>query len=163
MTQTDKLHFLIDRFDHYYDSINSKGNAMLVIHKLSIGGFLTFYTFLYEKIEWSWFLKLLIAIVIILWGLSLFYTTYALMPYQKSAKDSLIFFGSIGQLQESEYVKKVSLQNDKEYNEDLAKQSYYLACGLRQKFARLKVASKCLHLSYPFLFITIFFTIIYLK
>ena len=144
----EHLKFLIERFDHYYDSVNNKGNAMLVINTFSIGGLAAFYTALQNDVNWSSGLKAYGILLCLLWTVSLSLTSWALLPYRKSASNSLIFFGGISNLSETVFLNRVSSQNDEDLVKDMQHQVYYLARGLALKFKLLGWATYVLFASY---------------
>lgn len=144
----EHLKFLIERFDHYYDSINNKGNALLVINTFSIGGVAAFYTAFQNDVEWSFGLKTYGIVLCLLWAVSLFLTTWALTPYRKSHSNSLIFFGNISSLSEAVFLKQISAQKDDALSQDMQRQVYYLAQGLAKKFELLRWATYLLFTSY---------------
>ena len=144
----EHLKFLIERFDHYYDSVNNKGNAILVINTFSIGGIAAFYTALQDDVDWSSGLKAYGIILCLLWAASLFFTSWALMPYRKSPSSSLIFFGGIASLTETAFLNRISAQQDAVLMEDMQRQVYHLAQGLSIKFKYLRWATYLLFASY---------------
>ncbi len=144
----EHLKFLIERFDHYYDSVNNKGNAMLVINTFSIGGVAAFYTALQNDVNWSPSLKVYGIVLCLLWTVSLFFTSWALMPYRKSASKSLIFFGGIAGLTKAAFTLRNSEQQDDALMQDMQHQVYHLAQGLALKFKLLGWATYVLFASY---------------
>lgn len=159
----EHLKFLVERFDHYYDTINSKGNAMLVINTFSIGGVAAFYTALQQDVEWTTSLKCWGCLLCILWVLSLIFTSWALMPYRNSASNSLIFFGGIAKQSESGFLQRVTAQQDDALLEDMQLQVYYLAQGLALKFERLRRATYLLFASYGVLLVVFIILLTNLK
>lgn len=59
--------FIIDRFDHYYESINTKGNLYLALNAILIGGLATSYPILDQKFHFALTHNLLICLII-LWN-----------------------------------------------------------------------------------------------
>ena len=144
----EHLKFLIERFDHYYDSINNKGNAMLVINTFSIGGIAAFYTALQDDVTWTTSMKAYGIALCLLWAASLFLTSWGLMPYQKSTVKSIIFFGGVSSLSEAEFLRQNSEQQENALIKDMQSQAYHLAKGLALKFQRLRWATYSLFVSY---------------
>lgn len=149
--------FIIERFDHYYDSINNKGNFFLTINTFLIGVIVSGYTFLQEKLKLDNTIQWLIAILALLGLVSIVFTIWAILPYLKSGNrkkyKSLLFFGSISEYSEIEFIKAFNENTDEAIRQDISRQIYTLAKGLNKKFARLKVAG--IFLILEFLVITV--------
>lgn len=161
--KNEHLKFLIERFDHYYDSVNNKGNAMLVINTFSIGGIAAFYTAFQDDVTWTGWLKFFGIALCLLWAASLFFTSWALLPYQKSGSNSLVFFGDISSLTEANFQRKFSAQQDADITTDLQRQVYLLSKGLAHKFRLLRRATYLLFVSYAVLILASIALIINLK
>lgn len=84
----------------------------------------------------------------LLWTVSLSLTFWALLPYRKSASNSLIFFGGISSLSEAVFFNRISEQQDDAMMQDMQRQVYYLAKGLSLKFKLLGWATYVLFASY---------------
>lgn len=163
LNKHEHLKFLIDRFDHYYDSINNKGNAMLVINTFSIGGIVAFYTALQQDVIWTSCLKFYGCLLCLLWVGALILTSWALLPYQKSASRSLVFFGDISNFTEANFLQKLSEQQEEDVTDDLQRQVYLLAKGLTFKFKIIRWANYCMFVSYGVLFLAAITLLINLK
>ena len=151
LDQNEHLKFLVGRFDHYYDSVNNKGNAMLALNTFSIGGIAAFYTAFQNDITWTIGLKLFGITLCILWAFSLALTSRALLPYQNSDSRSLVFFGDIANLTEANFLQKFSEQQENDIISDLQNQVYVMSKGLSFKFRLLCWATYLLLLSYVIL------------
>lgn len=163
LDKNEHLKFLIERFDHYYDSVNNKGNAMLVINTFSIGGIAAFYTAFQDDVTWTGWLKFFGIALCLLWAASLFLTSWALLPYQRSGSNSLVFFGDIASLTEANFLRKFSEQQEDDVTGDLQRQVYLLSKGLVFKFKLLRWAAYFLFVSYAVLFFASITLIINLK
>lgn len=133
--------FIIERFDHYYDSINNKANVLLAVSIFIIGGLFACLSGLstYLK-ETYWAVCLLIGMLGLTVG-SLIATLIALIPYTSKKGDSLIYFGNIRNLTRLEFIKNFEKQDEAGINVDLLGQIYELAGGLQKKFYYLRIAS----------------------
>lgn len=159
LDKNEHLKFLIGRFDHYYDSVNNKGNAMLVINTFSIGGIAAFYTAFEDDVNWTGWLKFFGITLCVLWAASLGLTSGALLPYKRSSANSLVYFGDISNLTETSFLQKFSAQQEDGITNDLQSQAYMLSKGLAFKFRLLEWATYLLFLSYAMLILA-FITLI---
>ena len=142
--------FLIDRFDHYYDSVNNKGNFLLAFNTFICGTVIVSYKGIIalvssDSCSWYW-LNILLICLLIFALISIAFILSAIYPYLKSGNKSpnsyhsLIFFGSISSLKEDEFINKFKSQTEDSIKEDLIRQIYQLANGLTEKYNKLKYA-----------------------
>lgn len=155
MDKKDKIEFIkfsIERFDHYYDSINNKGNLYLTLNTFLLGGIITGYYSIRDNKELNCFPQLWIWIVLILNLLGLLLTLFAIKPYlgnKSSGKNSsLIYFGSVSLLSMQTLHNLYSSLNEDKLYKDMIKQTHALSSGLRKKFNLLKVATYLLALEF---------------
>jgi hypothetical protein len=140
MASTEHRHFLIHRFDHYYDSINNKANLFLGINIFLIGGLFTALAILpsYLKEETG-----AIFWIILMLGLnitSMLFTLFSLLPYAKTCGESMVYFGDISRIELKTFLQKFAAQDTEQVSADLDQQIYYLALGLAKKFKNLSIA-----------------------
>ena len=157
--------FLINRFDHYNDSINNKGAFYLSINTFILGGICIGYSSYCKEIKacgelYPW-LIFIATFLLILCLASILCTIVAITPYLKDNhvnddQPSLIFFGGISRYQCSMFVDKFLAQTESSMVEDCARQNHSLAKGLTTKFKWLTIASRFLLGEYVFLTIVIF-------
>lgn len=136
----EDLHFLIDRYDHYYDSINNKSQFLLGLNTFIIGGSVALYAYVIEKHYKCEAIYWFIALILVLSIASATITLFAILPYLKSKKTSLLYFGSVAKYNESEYHEAVNNLSDDELYKDLSIQTNHLAKGLAQKYYLLRIA-----------------------
>jgi len=138
--EQDRLKFSIERFDHYYDSINNKGSVFLALSTFIVGGLITTYPTLIDKMS----NKLLGNIIIsCLLGIGIFIMILlvnAAMPYLSKRRHSIHYFGSISNHSESEFRQKSSEVDSSKEVDDLRSQVYQLSVGLSKKFRKLRIA-----------------------
>ncbi|MCC6181899.1 MAG: hypothetical protein IT237_08700 [Bacteroidia bacterium] len=138
----EKLKFIVGRYDHYYDSVNNKGNVYLTLNTFLLGGAVTgFYSYLNSNTV-SCSLMIIMAITIILNLLSLSTALWAIKPYLNKPSDnangSLLFFGDVAHYHYNLYQKMFEeLDEEKSYN-DFIKQTHLLSIGLKNKFTLMK-------------------------
>jgi len=146
MTEKEKLEelkFAIGRFDHYYDSVNNKGNLYLAVNTFVLGSVIAGYASLNSQFHFSnWILSLLIAVL----AANLFsvaYTLAAIKPFlkKKHGSRSMIYFGDVHNASEvtvGDFWKNLTAEKLKE---DFLSQYKILAGGLDRKFRWLKTAT----------------------
>jgi hypothetical protein len=160
----EHIKFAIERFDHYYDTINSKGSFYVGLNSFIFGGVCVGYTSLVDKLNtnfWIWFL--LILLIASSW-ISIYFTLSAIQPYQKDShandqNPSLLFFGGIARHELSFFIEKFNAQTTEEISTDAAKQLHSLAKGLDKKFKRLRFAGILLMIQFSVM-VPLFFLII---
>lgn len=142
--------YVLNRFDHYIEGANSKGNFLLAFSVFLFGfiaaGFNDIVSF-NQRASTNWIIGLLIAILII--GLvSIAFTIAAVFPYLRTNNSSskkyhsLVFFGSIAEMEEDDFLKQYGEQKDKKVSKDLAKQIYAVSKGLKVKYGRISWAMR---------------------
>ena len=138
--------FIIDRYDHYYESINTKGNLYLALNSILIGGLATGYPVLDQKFHFALEHNLLICSIIFFCAMSLGFTIFAINPFTRTGKSqknaSMIFFGQVAQKECDSYKSNFLLQSEQDILDDLLSQTHTLARGLCLKFTRLKWAGR---------------------
>ena len=139
----EQLLFNINRYDHYYDSVNNKGQFYLGLNTFIIGSLGAAFATLQNQKICNMCLYSLMTIILSMSFLSAFYTLRAILPYLKSGNrqtTSLIFFGSVSSFTQQEFLNKIKNVSEEEVYQDLALQAHQLATGLSLKFNRLKHA-----------------------
>ena len=137
--EKERLEFTINRFDHYYESVNNKANVVLGISTLIVGGLVAFYPTMSKGFDigfWTYFIYFTMIGVGILIILILI---FASIPFLKKSSDSLIYFKAISEMSQLNFVKKSEERTKDEEYLDLRHQTYDLASGLTAKFKKLRV------------------------
>ena len=153
-TKIEHSKFLIERFDHYYDSINNKGAFYVGINTFILGGICVAYLTLYDKLssalcfsDWGIFALLLGCCI----G-STVLTISAITPYSKggptNCNQSLIFFSAIAARDLQSFTSSFAEQTTSDIQRDMVQQIHVLAKGLESKFRKLKWASYLLIVQY---------------
>lgn len=149
---SDLSKFIINRFDTYYNGVNTKCNFYLALNTFLIGGTITTYGFLLNKISLNQFHKCLLITIVILALLGIAITLFAVQPYLRSGNSkkyqSLFFFGSISSMKEKEFCEEFHSMTDEKVSEDLSCQAYQLAQGLSSKYRYLTWVGNCLGLNF---------------
>jgi hypothetical protein len=145
MDNKDKIQhaqFIIDRFDHYFEQVNVKGQYYLAVSTLLLGVIITniekTQKIINETIYHDWLLMSYRLIAISS-------TMLAISPYLKSGNvhkyKSLIFFESISNLSRNDFFESFSTQNEQAVINDYTYQIHILSNGLKLKYKRLEIAS----------------------
>lgn len=145
MELLEETKFIIGRYDHYYDSINNKGNLYLVLNTFIAGGVISGYYALDEKYHFGCFFKYLLLLTILINVGSTLLTLLAIKPYfskRKGIRDnSLYYFGDVAGREIDNYDKTFTKATEEELLRDSLSQVHKLACGLNSKFKKINVAS----------------------
>ncbi|SFE52259.1 Pycsar system effector family protein [Spirosoma endophyticum] len=140
----EQARFIIGRYDHYYESVNTKGNLYLAINAILIGGIASSYSFLEQKLKFTSAHNLVIAGVVILCAFSLGFTILAINPFTRSSSHpgnvSLIFFGQVASLEYRYFARKFRKRSASLHLQDMLRQMHILSIGLSRKFKRLNYA-----------------------
>lgn len=137
--------FVIERFDHYYDSVNNKGAFYIGVNTFLLGGLFIGFISLYQQVAKPQYLWVMLIIFAMCSIVSTIATILAINPFllsgkKKSKNRSLIFFGSVADYQKENYVSTFLAQDNERILNDTVSQTYFLAKGLSLKYQRLKVA-----------------------
>lgn len=137
--------FIIDRYDHYNDSVNNKGAFYIALNTFLLGGLCVGFINLYKEVDQTNYLWTLIIIFGLCSVLSTVLTIIAINPFlvsgnKDSKRRSLIFFGSVSEYQRENYLKAFLDQDEDRMTDDTINQAWLLAKGLTGKYQRLKIA-----------------------
>lgn len=140
----DELQFTISRYDHFYDSINNKGQFFLALCTFLIGSIGVGFFSIKDLSAISFNLAIVTIFLFAASILTIYFVLKALIPFwgtsEKKSIVSLISFEAVRKLKKETFVSKVQHCNETEYEADLARQAHELATGLSRKFHRLKWA-----------------------
>lgn len=141
--------FLIERFDHYFDTINNKGAFYIGLNTFILGGLCIGYTGMMARVAAGFLFWSLLIFIFCLCLISIVYTIKAITPYMKDNQSnddnaSLVYFGGIAKHELNYFIEKFQAQNEAAVITDMTRQAHCLAMGLDQKFRWLKTASICL-------------------
>jgi hypothetical protein len=149
--EKERLKFCIDRFDHYYDSINNKSAVFLALGTFIVGGMVASYPFLKVNVNCTFGLQLLLLLTIAFGLAAMITIIIAVTPYLSKKGSSMFYFNSISTKENKEFAKESMNYKEEDELADLRIQVYDLASGLRKKYLRLRIAG---------IFFTIMFFII---
>lgn len=141
----ETLKHTMDRYDHYYDSINNKGNLFLTLNTFLLGGMITGYYSIKDTIIGRCDILFFIWIGLVCCLLSLGFTLWAVIPYLNKQSDSVngsvLYFGNVSNISFESFKRMYANATEEKRYEDYVNQVYLLACGLQNKFSRLKNAT----------------------
>lgn len=141
----ETLRYTIRRYDHFYDSINNKGNLFLALNTFLLGGIVTGYYSIKDTVSDKSFILFFTWTGIIFCLLSIAYTLWAIFPYLNKGKGrkkgSVLYFGNISKVElETFRMMYERATPEKVYNDHL-QQVYLLSRGIQRKFIRLQYAT----------------------
>ncbi|KAA9331152.1 Pycsar system effector family protein [Adhaeribacter soli] len=156
----EELRFAIARFDHYYDSVNNKGQFYLGMNTFLLSAYGACFIVIREKeILSNPGIKLYLIVLSIICFLSISVTLFSILPYLGSSNltsgKSYIYYQDIASISLSEYKLNIHSANKEKVLDDLIIQSHSLALGLKFKFKCLKWAGILIFLEFiiiPFFF-----------
>ena len=148
--EKERLEFCMGRYDHYFDSINNKSNVLLTLEIFIVGGLVTAYPSLLEKVSCNLWLHLNMIILISAGVANLLFITWTSIPFLSKEANSLLYFGAIAQLTPDEFQTRSSGASTDAQLNDLRNQVHALATGLHRKFKRLQVAGYLLLFQFAF-------------
>lgn len=138
--EEDRLKYTINRFDHYFDSVNNKSAVYIAINTFITGGIIVLLTQTDIICEMSKIGKLSIGALLFMGVSSLIILSVASIPFFSTKPDSLYYFGAISKMKQSDFNKISIKYTKKDELKDLRAQIYLLSKGLTKKFTRLKLA-----------------------
>jgi hypothetical protein len=166
MSSQDKYEhakFVIERYDHYFDTVNNKGAFYIGLNTFLLGGLFAGFIALHEKVSKPYYLWVLLILFAICNLISSIITILAIHPYvntsKKSAKKSLMFFGSVATYDREIFGNAFMQQDQQHIGKDTVTQVWFLARGLTIKFRRLKFAGYLIIVQF-FILIPIIYSII---
>ena len=137
--------YVLNRFDHYIEGANSKGNFLLAFTAFLFGFIVTSFNHIVvfnNSDDKNLTIGLLVLILVIGLG-SIGFTIAAVFPFLKTNNSSskkyhsLLFFNSIADMDEENFLKQYKEQKGKKARKDMAKQIYAISKGLKKKYFRI--------------------------
>lgn len=161
--EKDRLKYTIDRFDHYFDSVNNKTAVYIAINTFITGGIIVLLTQTSLICDMTSFGIACIWVLLFLGITSLIMLSVASIPFFTIKPHSLYYFGSIAEMEKSEFKNKSKNYTNENELHDLRSQTYVLSKGLTKKFKWLKKAGILLVAQFILLFIILVNILINLK
>lgn len=153
----DHLKFIIDRYDTYIESTQSKSNLYLALNTAILGGIITLLTSSsVTGIETA--VSIILGVTGLLSLSSIVITLWAITPYLKSASKqnkSVIFFQEVAGSTYDDYHARLESISEGKFINDLICQAYSLATGLKRKYQKLMYAGRIVIVEFILLFVCI--------
>ncbi len=169
--EKEQTRFIIQRFDNYITGANTKGNFLLAFNTFLCGGIIANYNNIIGLIECPSHYYLVNICLCALFAASIITTVliikavYPFLVSGNSSKDkyhSHTFFNAVAEFSSAkEFCESYSKQTDKDVEEDLAHQAFYLATGLKKKYFFLEWAMRLVYVELALLTILITILILY--
>jgi hypothetical protein len=137
----EETKFIINRYDFFYETINSKSNFYMAINTLIIGGIMTGYPILNKQYQFKGIMEYIPIIILLLNLAALIFTVLAIKPFLSKKGCSLLFFNNVANRHQEEYLNLFQHVTKKKMLKDSATQVHELACGLRNKFQKINWAT----------------------
>jgi hypothetical protein len=158
--EKERLKFCIERWDHYYDSVNNKSAVFLGLSTFIVGGLVASYPSVLELVNCNFFIHILMLAAIGIGISIMIIVILASTPFLTKDVDSLLYFGAVSCLSSEDYHKKSVLGCSEELElMDFRNQAHQLSVGLAKKFKKLKLAGMLFAIQFS-LFIPLIITII---
>lgn len=135
---TENLKFILERYDHYIESVQSKSNLYITLNTFVLTGAVTLFAGFKDQLNECLTVWLLVIISISI--ISLIYTLLALIPQtKKTGQDSVIFFGNVAEMnQPDEYYESIKDMDENAFKKDLAQQIQQVAKIVCKKHIHLR-------------------------
>jgi len=158
--EKERLKFCIDRFDHYYDSINNKSAVFLGLSTFIVGGLVAAYPSVLSLVNSGFFVHVMMLSVLGLGLGIMIIVIMALTPFLTVGTASIYYFSSISSMTKDQYSTQSStVCTEEDELTDLRAQVHQLSCGLTDKFERLKWAGRLFTIQF-FLFVPLILLIV---
>lgn len=138
--EKDRLKFTMQRFDHYYDSINNKSAVFLALGTFIIGGLITLYPMITPKLECDSLFSVLVMLSISFGLASIIIVMTAATPYLSEGIKSKLYFNSIASTSKQVFDEESMNLTEEDELSDLRSQVFAMAKGLKSKFRKIRIA-----------------------
>ncbi len=143
--QLEQSRYVLNRFDHYIEGANSKGNFLLAFSTFLFGFIVTSFNNIvaFSNCRSEDLTTVLLILILALGLLSIAFTIAAVFPFLETNNSSskkyhsLVFFNSIAEMDEKDFLEQFKEQKDKKMCRDMAKQVYAISEGLKTKYFRI--------------------------
>lgn len=160
MNNSENLKFILERFDHYIESVQSKSNLYIALNSLIITGSIAILTTT-DLQKFNCTLLALLIIIVLESIVSIIITLIALIPHLKTSQTkSVLFFNDVSSEKENDYCEKMNQISNEKFDKDVTIQIHNVAKGLTVKYKKLKWAGLLLILQFITIIIWILIFII---
>lgn len=151
----EHVKFIIDRFDVYMESTQTKSNLYLALNTAILGGIITLAASSKPE-DVTFFSVFVLGSIAFLAVASITITLIAITPYLKSASEkseSVVFFQDVRNSTFDQYENRIKGMSEKKFLKDLTCQAYSLAGGLQLKYKKLFYAGRLIIIEFILLLI----------
>jgi len=157
--EKERLIFSIERYDHYFDSVNNKSAVFLALSTFIVSGLVASYPVLVDKVNCDGFIHSLLIVLITLGISIMIIVVRASTPFTTKEKGSLYYFNGVSSLTREEFINQSKIVSQEDDLQDLRIQVHSLANGLTSKFNKLKITGVLFIIQFS-LFIPLIFLIV---
>jgi len=158
----------LERIDKYIHLANIKASLVLPANAILLGFLLDnkeTYLKILEDTSLSWFTLISYVAVLFSIVISILFSIFVVIAYLKSDSKSgdyysLLYFGSIGEMELNTFLKKISEITEESFIDDLGRQIYLLSKELKKKFCRVNWSLSFLSFSFILSIVTIILGVI---
>ncbi|WP_040495282.1 Pycsar system effector family protein [Fulvivirga imtechensis] len=161
--EKERLQFCINRFDHYYDSINNKCAVFLGLGTFILGGLIASYPYLLQNVECTSWIHVSMGLLILLSLVNLLTIISASTPHLSNKGTSMFYFASISSMTKKSFDEQSTCYMPEVELDDLRDQVRELSTGLTRKFQKLKIVGRLFSLQFILFIPLIIFVIINFK
>lgn len=162
-SEKERLQFCIQRYDHYFDSLNNKSTVYLTLSTFVVGGLLAGYPQLDKVIEYTTLFKFIYALPILTGLITMSLIIYTSIPFLSKNSKSVYYFGGVAARMDEDFCEKSKSLTSEEDMDDLRNQTHILSSGLVKKYEKLKTAGQLILVQFGALFALFIYVIINLK
>jgi len=148
MDNRQHFQFCIERFDHFYDTVNNKSALFLAINTFIVGGLIAVYPSLLALADIGTWTNSIFTFIIIVGLVSILITLSAAIPFLSKPNASLLYFESIATRSLGDFKTEMSSLLTDHFENDYATQVHELSVGLRNKFRRLQWAGYAIFIEF---------------
>lgn len=161
--EKERLKFCVQRYDHYFDSLNNKSTVYLTLSTFVVGGLLASYTQLDKILEYTTVFKFMYALPILIGLVTMSLIIHTSIPFLSKNSKSIYYFGGVAGRMDEDFCEKSKTQLEENELEDLRNQTHILATGLVKKYEKLKNTGQLILIQFGTLFALFIYAIINLK
>jgi Family of unknown function (DUF5706) len=140
MNKQEHLRFCIERFDHYFESVNNKGAFFLAIDTFMIGGVIALYPTIRNEVDCGLWINGLFTTIVFTGLISVLITLLAGIPFLRSTGNSSLYFGAIAAKSHEDFSNELNTQSERMLDDDYVSQIHELSTGLKRKYRKLQIA-----------------------
>ncbi|PWN65291.1 hypothetical protein C1634_000665 [Chryseobacterium viscerum] len=156
MIMNENLKFVLERCDHYIESIQSKSNLYIALNTFILTGVITLILSV-DKNKVDNLMYFILVSMVIVSCCSIIKVLVALTPYLKTKNNrSLIFFGDVSKTEFSTFENSYKNVTEEEFRDDLICQVHSVSTGLSKKYKELNSAGRLVVVQFVLIIFWIF-------